>query len=102
MACNPQAFGKKCPESTDLIFHYEGGDLALEQCKEVCLKDSRCLAVSGVFAASAGTKWCIGCRIELTEDANGAIAYQKKEIEEGGNQFVHYTIDEFSKGVLLI
>ena len=100
MACNPQAFGKKCPESTDLIFHYDGENAALEHCKEVCLKDSRCLAVSGVFAANAGTKWCMGCRIELADDArfayqaNRPIAYQKKEIEEGGSQFVHYTIEE--------
>ena len=84
MACNPENSNKRCPATKDLIFHYEGKNAILEKCKDACLKDERCIALSGKFSGNG--KWCIGCRIELSDCAHEAIAFKKKELDIGNDK----------------
>ena len=86
MSCDQEKFDKACPETTDLIFFYEGKNAVLEICKEVCLKDKRCVAVSGRFAGREESRWCIGCRIELVDDVTESVAFKKQELEEEGKE----------------
>ena len=87
MACDPENSNKRCPATKELIFHYEGKNAILEKCKDACFKDERCIALSGKF--SGNEKWCIGCRIELTDCSHGAIAFKKKELDVGNNKSVN-------------
>ena len=84
MACDPEHSNKRCSATKELIFHYEGKNAILEKCKDACLKDERCIALSGKFSGNA--KWCIGCRIELTDCAHEAIAFKKKELDIGNDK----------------
>ena len=80
---DPQQSNKKCP-SSGRLFHFEGNNAVLEKCKEACIKNDRCY----YFSWKVGQAWCTGCEGELTEDAEGAIAFKKKIQDENGNTSV--------------
>ena len=84
MAIDPQQFNKKCSAVVGRTFEFEGQNSILEKCKEACLKDERCY----YFSWKTGNAWCIGCEDELYDDAEGAIAFKKKEQDEKGNKSV--------------
>ena len=77
MIPDPKKRHMKCGQfrSSDRIFNLQNYDAKKSRCKEMCLKESNCVAMSGIWG-----KWCFGCKVALTTRHNRATEAFKKGI----------------------
>ena len=73
MSKAPKYNGKMCAMSGgDRIFVLQGNKATEKECTSKCVADSDCVAFSGIW-----NSWCIGCKSELDEAHEGALAFIK-------------------------
>ena len=71
---DPQNDNKKCsiPGSANRLFKLSGSDATETNCQFSCEQIQSCVAFSGIWGS-----WCIGCKIPLSADHHGAIAFRE-------------------------
>ena len=68
---DPKTNNKKC--DSDRVFDIRGENANEKNCKKECAKNGNCVAFSGIW-----NNWCIGCKVKLSKNHEGAISYLKK------------------------
>ena len=64
---------KKCAYyGNDRVFTLRNSAATEEKCRAECSKNDKCVAVSGKW-----NQYCFGCDRELSDTANGFIAFKK-------------------------
>jgi hypothetical protein len=75
MQAAPSSNGKKCgvwPSGlADRLFTLRDGAATESACKQNCLDNENCVAMSGIFG-----QWCMGCKTQLAADHEGAVAFK--------------------------
>ena len=72
MSKAPKYNGKKCAFGGDRTFKLGGNKATKTECTRKCAGDSACVAFSGIW-----NSWCIGCKSELDDAHEGALAFIK-------------------------